>query len=181
MVAPISGGEPLGRLFAALTEQTFQSRLGIADPPLIDYLSRLLLRFLRTDALYRVRDVEGNCLRDVAGMLEEAEARQAKPQREAFRHIGDFTLFWTGVYPEALGRLQGSQSRDQLLDYCQQGKRSYYIASTFDEEPYQEEAPVLRRLSDEFELCMTGLNQVRVEWESLPAESGDDLPDDAAD
>jgi len=32
---------------------------------------------------------------------------------------------------------------------------------------------VLRRLSDEFELCAYGLNQVRREWErSLPTETG---------
>jgi len=167
MVAPISGENSLERLFAALTEHTFQADLGIADPPLIDYLSKLLLRFLRADALYRVRDPEGNCLRQVADMLEEAQARQAKPQREAYRHIGDFTLFWTGVYPEALPRVQASGGKDQLLDYCAQGKRSYYIASTFDDEPFQAEAPVLRRLSEEFELCMTGLHQVRTEWENL--------------
>jgi len=174
MVAPISGENSLDRLFAALTEHTFQTDLGIADPPLIDYLSKLLLRFLRTDAMYRVRDVEGNCLNEVVDMLAEAEARQAKPQREAFRHIGDYTLFWTGVYPEALPRFQGASSKDQLIDYCAQGKRSYLIASTFDDEPYRDEAPILRRLSEEFELCMTGLHQVRAEWENLPHERQND-------
>jgi hypothetical protein len=52
-----------------------------------------------------------------------------------------------------------------MLDYLEQGKRSYYIASTFEDEPYQEEAPILRRLSEDFELCSVGLNQVRKEWE----------------
>lgn len=174
MVAPLNGENSLERLFAALTEHTFQTDFGVADPPLIEYLSKLLLRFLHADALYRVRDPEGNCLRDVVDMLEEAQARQAKPQREAFRHIGDFTLFWTGVYPEALSRFQAPGSKDHLIDYCAQGKRSYYIASTFDEEPYREEAAVLRRLSEEFELCMAGLHQVRAEWENLPPELADE-------
>lgn len=174
MVAPLNGGNSLERLFAALTEHTFQTDFGVADPPLIEYLSKLLLRFLHADALYRVRDPEGNCLRDVVDMLEEAQARHAKPQREAFRHIGDFTLFWTGVYPEALSRFQAPGSKDHLIDYCAQGKRSYYIASTFDEEPYREEAAVLRRLSEEFELCMAGLHQVRAEWENLPPELADE-------
>ena len=57
------------------------------------------------------------------------------------------------------------ESKDRLLDYTAQGKRSYYLASTFEQEPYREEAPVLRRLSSEFELCAYGLNQVRREWE----------------
>jgi hypothetical protein len=59
-------------------------------------------------------------------------------------------------------------SKDIFIDYCEQGKRSYYIASTFEGEPYRDEAPILRRLSEEFELCAYGLNQVRHEWERKP-------------
>ncbi len=55
--------------------------------------------------------------------------------------------------------------KDHFIDYCAQGKRSYYIASTFGDAPFHGEAVVLRRLSDEFELCAYGLSQVRREWE----------------
>jgi hypothetical protein len=82
------------------------------------------------------------------------------------RHIGDFTLFWTGLYPEALKRLRSALRKDHFIDYCEQGKRSYYIASTFEDDPYREEAPVLRRLSAQFELCAYGLGQVRREWDA---------------
>ena len=37
----------LQRFFAGLTEYTFATRLGVADPALIDYLSRLLAGFIR--------------------------------------------------------------------------------------------------------------------------------------
>ena len=43
------------------------------------------------------------------------------------------------------------------------GKRGYRKASEFDDD----EAPVLRRLSDEFEVCAIGLREVRREWEEL--------------
>ena len=76
-------------------------------------------------------------------------------------------LFWTGVYPEAVKKLRSPLSKDYFVDYCSQGKRSYYIASTFEDDPYREEAPVLRRLSEEYELCAYGLTQVRREWESM--------------
>lgn len=165
MVAVVGKPEALRDMFAALTEQTFQVDLGIADPQLTDYLADLLLRFIRCDALYRFRSIVGRRLEDVAGMMLEAEQRQGKPRREIHRHIGDFTLFWVGVYPEALSRLQSPDSRDHLLDYFEQGKRAYHIASLFDDEPYEAEAPVLRRLSEEFELCSVGLQHVRKEWE----------------
>lgn len=169
MVAVVTGREALRRLFAAVTEQTFQADLGIADPRLIDYIADLLVRFVRMDAIFRVRDPLGRRLEEVAEMMLEAEQREAKPRREIYRHIGDFTLFWVGVYPEALSRLQSPDRRDHLLDYCEQGKRSYRIAAEFDEEPYENEAPILRRLSDEFELCTYGLNRVRREWEKIAA------------
>lgn len=168
----LSGPEQLKSLFAALTEQTFAIDLGVADPPLVDYLSDMLVRFVRIDAIFSIRDVVGRRLEEVADMLCEADQREGRPQRELHRHIGDFTLFWTGVYPEALRRLRTADRKDALLDYQSQGKRSYFIASTFDSDEYRAEAAVLRRLSQEFELCSQGLARVRHEWGRLPTAAG---------
>src|SRR5690606_37392363 len=110
----LSSADQLKRLFAALAEQTFQVEYGLADPPLIDYLSDILVRFVRLDAIFKVRDVMGRRLEEVADMLMEAEQRESNPKREIHRHIGDFTLFWTGVYPEALRRLRGFDRKDAL-------------------------------------------------------------------
>ncbi len=169
---------PLRRLFAGLTEQTFMSTLGVADPPLTDYLSELLSRFVHVDALYRLRDAKGKRLEEVAEMMIEAEAMppEGRTRREVHRHIGDYALFWTGVYPESLSKLRSALSKDSFIDYCEQGKRSYLIASTFEEGAYAEEAPVLRRLSSEFELCAYGLQQVRRGWERARREGGNGGP-----
>jgi hypothetical protein len=167
---------PLRRLFSGLTEHTFLTTLGMADPPLTDYLSALLSRFITMDAVFRLRDAAGRRLEEVAAMLIEAEAMppEGRTRREVHRHIGDFTLFWAGVYPEALKKLRSAMSRDSFIDYCAQGKRSYWIASTFEDEPYRAEAPVLRRLSEGFELVVYGLNQVRLEWERSRLEHESD-------
>lgn len=167
MVQVVTGRESLQNLFAALTEQTFQVEYGVADPPLIDYLTDVLVRFTRLDAIFKIRDIEGRKLDEVADMLVEAEHRESTPRREIHRHIGDFTLFWTGVYPEALKQLKHFDRKDMVVDYQAQGKRSYYIASTFDGEPYREQSAVLRRLSCQFEMCSEGLHHVRREWETL--------------
>jgi hypothetical protein len=166
-MAVISANHPLRRMFAGLTEHTFIARLGIGDPALVDYLAEMLARFIHMDELYRLRGTSGRRLEEVADMLLEAEGMPSggRTRREYHRHIGDFTLFWTGVFPDILERTQPKASKDFFLDYCEQGKRSYYIASTFDDEPFQQEAPVLRRLSAEFEICAYGLTQVRREWQ----------------
>lgn len=162
---------PVRRYFAGLTEQAFIESVGMADPDLIDYLSLLLARFVHVDAVKRLHAQTGRKLEEVAEMLLEAEALppQTRTSREVHRHIGDYTLFWTGVYPEALRRLRHSLNKDHFIDYCEQGKRSYLIASTYEADPYRDEAPVLRRLSEQFELCAYGLTQVRKEWEKSRA------------
>ncbi|HEX4129888.1 MAG TPA: hypothetical protein VHZ24_07585 [Pirellulales bacterium] len=156
---------PLYRFFIGLAEYTFQTKLGIADPPLIDYIAELLSRFVHCDAIYKVRNPTGERLFQLAEMLMEAEARRGDPKREVHRHIGDFTLFWAGVYPEALRGAKRKAQLDFFGDYCQQGKRSYYIASTLRTDDNDEQSDVLERLSHDFELCAYGLGELRREWE----------------
>ena len=50
---------PLRRLFAGLTEQTFIDTLGLGDPPLVDYLSALLSRFLHATVNMPIREKKG--------------------------------------------------------------------------------------------------------------------------
>ena len=169
-MAPLLTGEDvLRRLFAGAAEQTFEAELGIADPPLIEYLVGMLLRFLRQEVIYRVRDTSGHRLTQVVDMVQEAEHRVARPRREIYRHIGDFTLFYSGVFPEHLPKLQAPDCKDHLVNYCQQGKRSYLIAASYcEDDESREQAPILRHLSEEFELCSEGLKRIRREVDLQP-------------
>ena len=56
-------------------------------------------------------------------------------------------------------------SKDALIDYQQQGKRAYWIASTIPVEKETAPADVLKQLSEQFELCVYGLGEVRRQWE----------------
>ena len=167
MTHEVPESHPLHRLFRGLTESTFLSELGIGDPRLVGYVAGLLARFVPSGSIWLLRDDEGRALTEVASMVAEAESTGDVERRKRYhRHVGDFTLFWTGVYPEAVPKLRGPHSADALVDFQEQGKRSYYLASTYE----GAEAPVLRRLSDEFELCAFGLSRVRKEWERINGE-----------
>jgi hypothetical protein len=160
------------RYFAGLAENTFQARLGVVDPPLIDYLSDLLIRFVRADVVHGIRGVTGRPLMTITEMAAEARQRLGDASRQLHRHIGDFTLFWAGVYPEALRR-RGHDPDDQFESYCSHGKRAYLIASTIQsDQDVEVPASTFERLSESFELCAYGLREVRREW-----ESGDDTDD----
>jgi hypothetical protein len=165
----IPESHPLHRLFRGLTEYAFMNELGIGDPRLVGYVAGLLASFVRSEAVWWVRDRKGQRLSQVTEMIAQAEAADdAERRRECHRHVGDFTLFWTGVYPEALARLQGKGTADALIRFQQQGKRSYYLASTLSSG--SEQGPVLRRLSEQFELCAFGLSCVRREWEKIDGD-----------
>ncbi len=165
----IPESHPLHRLFRGLTEYAFMNELGIGDPSLVGYVAGILANFVPSETLWRVRDQKGQRLSQVTEMIALAEAADdAERRRECHRHVGDFTLFWTGVYPEALGKLQGKGTADALINYQEQGKRSYYVASTLS--VGSEHGPVFRRLSEQFELCAFGLSRVRREWEKIDGD-----------
>jgi hypothetical protein len=159
--------DDIDRFFRGLTEHAFHARLGVVDPPLVDYVSLLLVRFIRND---RIRALPGEVpaeIDDVAQMLTVVQQAPATVAREEYRHIGDYTLFWSGLYPEALRRFRHPTRQDHLLDYRAAGKRAYWIASTM-QPATAEECRLLERLSHEYDLCVEGLAEVRRAWDEPP-------------
>src|SRR4029079_19700387 len=126
----------------------------------------LMLRFARLDSVHRVRNLTGRPVLEDADMLIEAENRVGLARLDVHRHIGDVTLFWTGVNPDSLPQLKAVDKKDFFVDYCAQGKRASYTASTINTDG-DEDTPttLLERLSHDFEMCAYGLGEVRREWE----------------
>jgi len=152
------------RFFRGLTEYAFHARLGVVDPPLIDYVSLLLVRFLRND-LAAGAAVPVARAADVAQMLVAAADRTTPDEaREEYRHIGDVTLFWSGLYPEALRRPDVPGRIDRLAAYRSTGKRAYRLAATLEPADADEERRLLERLAAEYDLCVEGLAEVRRIW-----------------
>ncbi len=160
------------RFFTGLSEYIFHSKLGVADVQLIDYVSDMLMRFVRVDSFHKVRRSNGRPATEVFQMVSEAEQRIGLARREVHRHIGDFTLFWSGMYPESLRKVQPRQSADGFLDYCRQGKRAYAIAAEIEGGEDRPSCDLLHQLSDQFEMCAYGLREVRREWEEGEGGSG---------
>lgn len=163
------------RWFAGLVEECFQTELGLCDPGVLDYLSDLLTQYIHIERITTLEDGSGQRVADLAEMLE-ASLAGATPagesrQRLIHRQIGDYTLFWTGVYPENLRRLHRRRTRDDLISYFEQGKRSYDIASRLSTSETRPPAGVLRALSEQFEYCVYGLGLVRKNWEQRGSQS----------
>ncbi|QDV25163.1 hypothetical protein [Aureliella helgolandensis] len=172
----IDANSTLNRFFTGLSEYVFHSHLGVVDTELIDYVSGLLVRFTRCETLHRIRQIDGKPTTEVVAMVVEAENRLGEARREVHRHIGDYTLFWSGIYPEALREMRGADSRDQFINYCAQGKRAYRIASSIEGGSRAAPSSLLERMSEQFEMCAYGLREIRREWERRDSEGDGNVP-----
>lgn len=157
---------PLYELFDELVRRALDRELSAgSDDEIADYLTLLLLNFAHTDRVFAITDREGRRVRSVSEMLEEGDvllnADSFEREREVHKHIGDFILFWMGVYPEFLKHLRAEFFPDRGCDYARQGSESYHVVSTFDHKPYDHEAPKFRRLSERFDAYAACLHTIR--------------------
>jgi|SRR5215469_1215926 len=163
----ISDSHPLREFFTQLVTQHFAEGVGIRDQEVAGYVSNMLTEFCEFDQLLRIRNSNGCRLDDVGEMLLESDpvfgpAASFDRERQVRKHIGDYTLFFAGMFPEAVNRFRLRSARlENLIDFVKAGKESYYIVSRFDVFEYKKVAPLFARLSREFESCVYGLNLVK--------------------
>jgi hypothetical protein len=169
----ISRNHPLRTLFQHLVRGNFRRGAQLDDADVADYVSGLLTEFTHVENLYRIRNAKGQRLGDVAEMLIESnfllDAPSFDRERAVRKHVGDFTLFFTGLFPEAVGSLPKLKplSLDTFVDYVAAGKESYRVVSAFNLFEYREEAPLFGKLAYHFEQCVHGLNLVKRDLEQM--------------
>jgi len=168
--------QTLKGLLEELVQHNFEENLHLLDRDVEAYVVDLLIRFSQTENLYRICDARGKPLEDVGEMLIASnpllEGANFDWEREVRKHIGDFTLFYAGLFPEAVNHWRLRRQRlDALLDYVQTGKESYYIVSEFKQFEYKTSAPLFKKMSEEFERCVFGLNLVKRDFERMQQES----------
>lgn len=169
MTSNIPSSHPLRRWFQGIVEQALYAEVGICQPLLAEYLTDLLTGFLHVDQIYLFRNAQGKRLYEIGEMLARAaESGQLdldRQRRQVHLHVGDYALFWSGLYPENLRKRHGRNSCGSVSSYVDQGKRAYWIASELSREKDQPPPALLRRLSEDFESCVYGLAVVRRNWQ----------------
>ena len=167
------GEHSLRQFFENLVWRHFTEDVRLEEPSITQYVSDLLSSFAHIKNLYQIRNAYGKQLDDVGEMLVESnpmlEATSFDRERAVRKHVGDYTLFMTGLFPESVVKSNQANRRrlDAYIDFVQAGKESYAIVSSFDQFEYRGEAPLFRRLSENFELCVVGLNLVKQDLEDF--------------
>jgi hypothetical protein len=151
----------LRRFFDRAIRASF-SDLALGDDPAAPYLGDLLTRFARTETLHpRGRAVPR--LETVVDMLLDAQAvwqadsAYFEPEQELVirRHIGDYTLFMTGVFRERVERLAATGH------YVARGKQAYRFVAEHARARGTGTPPPYRRLAERFEHYAAALDYAR--------------------
>jgi hypothetical protein len=150
-LSPVAPGL-LPRFFERVTRSTFGD-LALDDSRAAGYLSDLLTRYARTEALGAIDALPGRPLPTVADALLEiqrvwdwTDARFAPEQERAVRrHIGDYTLFMLGLFREHVERLAVTTY------YETEGRRAYRFLAELGRAASEPDAPLYARLATGFE------------------------------
>jgi hypothetical protein len=169
----IPESHPLQQLFLELVSRNFSAGVGLRNQEVSEYVAALLTEFCEIEQLYKIRNAAGRPLDDAGELLLESDpiygdAPSFDRERQVRKHIGDYTLFFTGMFPESINRFRLRRKRmDGFIDFIKAGKESYYIVSKFEFFEYAKVAPLFARLSQEFERCVYGLNLVKNELQEM--------------
>ncbi|MGH6689795.1 MAG: hypothetical protein ACREF4_03825 [Gammaproteobacteria bacterium] len=149
------------RFFDRVIRASFHD-LALDGDPAAAYLADLLTRFARTDHLHP-RALTLPRLEGVVDMMLEIQATweidtpNFRPEHEVNvrRHIGDYTLFMTGIFPERVRR------EATTTFYIMQGKRAYRFVAEHARASGRDAPLPYRRLSDRFESYAGALDYAR--------------------
>lgn len=162
----------LQQFFNHIVERNYEE-VGVRQSEVHAYVANLLTEFCEVENLYKIKNADGRALTDVGEMLLESDpiygpAPSFDRERQVRKHIGDVALFFSGMFPESLNKHRLRRERlETFLDFVKAGKESYYIVSKFEHFEYVKVAPLFRRMSEEFERLVYGLNQVKNELQEM--------------
>jgi hypothetical protein len=169
----IPESHPLQQLFVELVGRHYAEEIGLRDPQITAYVAHILAEFCETEQLFKMRNSFDKPFTDVGEMLIESDpvfgtAPSFDRERQLRKHIGDYTLFFTGMFPESINHFRLRHNRvENFVDWMKAGKESYYIVSKFEHFEYEKVAPLFGKLSNHFEQCVYGLNLVKNDLQEM--------------
>lgn len=148
---------------------------GLSETGTIDYVSEVLARFAHTRLLYALRDADGRPLEYIVDMLaawQQAQeggrggARHSARAAPIMRHVGDYTLFMSGLFRERLA------ARGELDYYMAHGRSAFRHSADHESNPARRQT--YRRLYEDFTPISDVLDYLRRVQFPLAARTGSD-------
>ncbi|MDH5649117.1 MAG: hypothetical protein OEY67_05625 [Gammaproteobacteria bacterium] len=127
----------------------------------VNYIANLLSLFVPTDRVYRIRNTDIKPVEYIVDMLAEAQSADSHRQFIIYCHIGNYSLYLTGLYSSWINnRYQYGRRPLNINYYLEQGQSSYSQAAGHrlaDELGLRE---VFCQLSEMFDTYRKALNRM---------------------
>lgn len=144
-------------------ERRIKELLSSTDVP--NYLANMLALFIQTSRFYQIEEKEEKHYRYIIDMIGEIQHSDTTRRFHIYCHIGNYTLFFTGMYPEHLE--YKFKYKKNLLDsryYIDFGKTYFGLASEHAMARQHELDNTLHSLSEGFEIIAKLLHSMRNEY-----------------
>lgn len=139
----------LQQFFRHQLHHAFQA-CGLSETSTIEYVSEVLAQFAHTRLFHALHDTDGRPLEYIVDMLaawQQAQRmaggrRAAAQERVIAQHIGDYTLFMSGLFRERL------KARGELDYYVAHGRSAFWCSADYELNPSRRQT--YRRLYHDF-------------------------------
>jgi hypothetical protein len=152
-------------LFNVLLRRSLGKLRTAPERKAVNYIANVLALFARTDRLYRVQPGDRETKTYIVDMLAEAAEADGARQFCIYAHVGNFTLFVTGVFPAWIEHRHRYKRRPVDRGYyAQQGQTYYHQAAVHHLARDYGLDDVFMRLALNFDGYARALNYMVATW-----------------
>lgn len=143
------------------TWETSSIRQFLEDERLLFYLVNMLGDFVETEQVHQIPSLDDREFHYVFEMIEASRTSTDSQSYRIFCHIGNYSLYLTGVFPDWIRYRHERKNRPMdVNDYSDFGKTYFNKASKHRLARKQRMEPVLKKLSEGYDLVRTSLEML---------------------
>ncbi|MGF1615643.1 MAG: hypothetical protein ACFCVA_17515 [Gammaproteobacteria bacterium] len=148
-------------LFSVLLRRNLRDHRTQPDRKIVNYIANLLSLFIRTDRLFRVQAHDPMAHEYLIDLISEGEAADSRRRFLIHSHIGNYTLFISGLFPSWIEYRHRYKRRpiDRQF-YVDMGRTYFQRAATHPMARELALDDVFRRLALLFEAYQGTLNEI---------------------
>ena len=151
--------------FSVLLRRSLMDQRILGDKKVINYIANLLSLFVRTDRLHRIHRNDKQTHHYLTDMIQEAANADTRRQFLIYSHIGNYSLYLTGIFPQWIEYRRRYKNRPVSTQfYIDFGREYYERASSHTMAREYDLGEVFFRLSIMFEVYKEALNHLAKQY-----------------
>ncbi len=151
---------PSPTLFVYAVLRRLLLEIGIDDRNLPDYCASLVLAFGRGDRAYRIAEHDECRYEYLADLLAEADRAEGERQFRVRVHLGDFSLWLAGIFPDYIAARRARKGGPDLPYYEALGASGFRMASGHELASRYGLDGVLRTAGEQFVALRIAMNRL---------------------